>query len=515
MAISGNYARANKIKLEDSIKLNDKNFKVVGIVSLPDYSSILRNRDDLVMDTGYYGTCLLDKDGFELFKDVPIKYTYSYHTKNNLTKKPANDKLKDLIKIIMKKNVVIDAVTRYDNHCITYLMDDMDGDVPTMTTFMVILFIALAFVSAVQIKSMIEKESSVIGTLLASGYTKAELLKNYMITPVIMTLFSAVVGNVISYSYAYKKYVFLYYQSFDLPKFKPIISLRSFLITCIIPLTIYMVINLLVISMKLKATPLEFLRGTFKREKRKSKVKLTKFNIMTKFKLRMFLDNKFNLIALVFGIFLANMILLYGLSVKPIFESYSENMKNTMKYNYTYFVRTEEKNVKADKSTILDVELTDNDNKKVQFYGVDDNSNYKIKNLSQLKKDEVVNEEGDDVVLVDKTHNRKNDRIWSSGTGDQVYLSIRLAMALAFGKQVETLPIVLDDIFVRFDEDRQRQTLRFLMELGKEQQIFLFTCHKRTMEIAQEVGKELQTGAFIRLQSGQVVTDFNTSSNNL
>lgn len=407
VAISGNYARANKIKLEDSIKLNDKNFKVVGIVSLPDYSSILRNRDDLVMDTGYYGTCLLDKDGFELFKDVPIKYTYSYHTKNNLTKKPANDKLKDLIKIIMKKNVVIDAVTSYDNHCITYLMDDMDGDVPTMTTFMVILFIALAFVSAVQIKSMIEKESSVIGTLLASGYTKAELLKNYMITPVIMTLFSAVVGNVISYSYAYKKYVFLYYQSFDLPKFKPIISLRSFLITCIIPLTIYMVINLLVISMKLKATPLEFLRGTFKREKRKSKVKLTKFNIMTKFKLRMFLDNKFNLIALAFGIFLANMILLYGLSVKPIFESYSENMKNTMKYNYTYFVRTEEKNVKADKSTILDVELMDNDNKKVQFYGVDDNSNYKIKNLSQLKKDEVVVSKG----FLQRFEHKINDKI--------------------------------------------------------------------------------------------------------
>ena len=204
VAISGNYARANKIKLEDSIKLNDKNFKVVGIVSLPDYSSILRNRDDLVMDTGYYGTCLFDKDGFESFKDVPIKYTYSYHTKNDLTKKSANDKLKDLIKIIMKKNVVIDAVTRYDNHCITYLMDDMDGDVPTMTIFMVVLFIALAFVSAVQIKSLMEKESSVIGTLLASGYTKAELLKNYMVTPIIMTLFSAVVGNLISYSYVYK-----------------------------------------------------------------------------------------------------------------------------------------------------------------------------------------------------------------------------------------------------------------------------------------------------------------------
>lgn len=128
---------------------------------------------------------------------------------------------------------------------------------------------------------------------------------------------------------------------------------------------------------------------------------------MTKFKLRMFLDNKFNLIALAFGIFLANMILLYGLSVKPIFESYSENMKNTMKYNYTYFVRTEEKNVKADKSTILDVELTDNDNKKVQFYGVDDNSNYKIKNLSQLKKDEVVVSKG----FLQRFEHKINDKI--------------------------------------------------------------------------------------------------------
>ena len=77
-------------------------------------------------------------------------------------------------------------------------------------------------------------------------------------------------------------------------------------------------------------------------------------------------------------------------------------------------------------------------------------------------------------------------------------------MALAFGKQVEPLPVVLDDIFVRFDEERQRQTLRFLMELGKEQQIFLFTCHARTMQIAHEVGKELNAVEFIRLRAGKI-----------
>lgn len=115
-----------------------------------------------------------------------------------------------------------------------------------------------------------------------------------------------------------------------------------------------------------------------------------------------------------------------------------------------------------------------------------------------------VSDDGRDVELIDVAHNRKSAKLWSSGTGDQVYLAIRLAMALAFGKQVEPLPVVLDDIFVRFDEERQRQTLRFLMELGKEQQILLFTCHARTMQIAHEVGKELNAGEFIRLRAGKI-----------
>ena len=110
--------------------------------------------------------------------------------------------------------------------------------------------------------------------------------------------------------------------------------------------------------------------------------------------------------------------------------------------------------------------------------------------------------DGKDVSIIDEFYRKKESKVWSSGTGDQVYLAIRLAMALSFGEQMETLPIVLDDIFVRFDEERQKETLRFLMELGKEQQIFLFTCHERTMKLAEEAGREENTGEFIQLRNG-------------
>lgn len=118
-----------------------------------------------------------------------------------------------------------------------------------------------------------------------------------------------------------------------------------------------------------------------------------------------------------------------------------------------------------------------------------------------------VSMDGKEVSIVDGAHNRKESKLWSSGTGDQVYLALRMAMALSFGHQLEPLPIVLDDIFVRFDEKRQKETLRFLFDLGRQQQIFLFTCHRQTMRIAREVGGEKGTGEFIMLQSGHIVKE--------
>lgn len=127
-----------------------------------------------------------------------------------------------------------------------------------------------------------------------------------------------------------------------------------------------------------------------------------------------------------------------------------------------------------------------------------------LKDMTMGKYSLHMADNGKDIFIEDSTHAVKNEKIWSSGTGDQVFLAIRLAMALSFGEQIEPMPIVLDDIFVRFDEKRQRETLRFLMELGKKQQIFLFTCHERTMHIAEEVGYEKGTGEFIHLSAGQI-----------
>ena len=75
---------------------------------------------------------------------------------------------------------------------------------------------------------------------------------------------------------------------------------------------------------------------------------------------------------------------------------------------------------------------------------------------------------------------------WSSGLGDQVYLALRLSLAESFAEKVESLPLLLDDVLVRFDLERQKLTLQVIERISEHTQVFLFTCHETTSQLASE-----------------------------
>ena len=68
----------------------------------------------------------------------------------------------------------------------------------------------------------------------------------------------------------------------------------------------------------------------------------------------------------------------------------------------------------------------------------------------------------------------KHDGEWSSGLSDQVYLSVKMAIAKEMGS--ERLPLIIDDILVRFDSRRKQGACRALMEFAEDQQVIMFTC---------------------------------------
>lgn len=74
---------------------------------------------------------------------------------------------------------------------------------------------------------------------------------------------------------------------------------------------------------------------------------------------------------------------------------------------------------------------------------------------------------------------------FSHGTLDQLYFALRIAMARLLTAGKEPPPLVLDDSFVQYDDDRAAACLAFLADLGREHQIILATCHRRELEAVQ------------------------------
>ena len=68
----------------------------------------------------------------------------------------------------------------------------------------------------------------------------------------------------------------------------------------------------------------------------------------------------------------------------------------------------------------------------------------------------------------------------SRGTADQLYLAVRLAICRLC--LPEHPPIFLDDALTAFDDCRLQAALDLLRELGREQQLLLFSCHRREQE---------------------------------
>jgi len=76
----------------------------------------------------------------------------------------------------------------------------------------------------------------------------------------------------------------------------------------------------------------------------------------------------------------------------------------------------------------------------------------------------------------------------SIGTIDQLYLSLRLSTVTEVSK--EKLPIILDEAFAYYDDERLENILKYLSEEFKEYQIILFTCSNREKEIMDKLNIE-------------------------
>ena len=76
----------------------------------------------------------------------------------------------------------------------------------------------------------------------------------------------------------------------------------------------------------------------------------------------------------------------------------------------------------------------------------------------------------------------------STGTREQIYLALRLAIVDHLDRGGERLPLFMDEAFVNWDPERFARGIEVLRRVAENRQVFLFSCHPEVVERLREHG---------------------------
>ena len=383
LAIDRLYAKNNDIKIGDKVNVASAEWTVSGIVALSDYSTLFKENTDMMFDTTKFGVGVVSESGWKHLDNSGVNYRYSWKYRNAPADEKEEKKVSDdLADALMSKVMLTDYVPRYLNQAIMFTGEDFGQDRAMMQLLLYIIIVIIAFIFAVTVKNMINREAPVIGTLLASGYKKGELLRHYMLLPVLVTIAGAVAGNILGYTLLKDLNADAYYGSYSLPAFKTLWNAGAFIQTTLIPVGIVMLINFFIIRYSLSFPPLNFLRGDLSRKGGKKATKLShNSGIMSRFRRRILGSNTGSYAVLAVGIFFSNVLLLFGFMLPSVLDNYKNMITDNMIAEYTYIlkapVETEKESAEKFAATTL---KTPEDNgflsEDVTVYGVEEDSSF-------------------------------------------------------------------------------------------------------------------------------------------
>ncbi len=404
IAIDRMYADNNKISIGDTLKSGTQSWKVTGFIALPDYSCLFQNNNDSMFDSVKFGIGVVTSEAFESLDSPLVKYCYAWkYNDEPTTEKEEKEVSDDLMKAINKEVSLEEFVPRYLNQAIIFTRDDMGSDRAMMIVFLYIVIAIMAFVFGITISNTIAKESNVIGTLLASGYTKNELIRHYMAMPILVTLIGALIGNILGYTIMKDICTGMYYGSYSLPTYVTVWNAEAFLLTTIIPILLMLLVNYTVLCRRLSLSPLKFLRRDLKRRQQKHTLSLSKrIPFFSRFRLRVIFQNISNYLLLFLGILFANLLLMFGLLFPAVLDHYQTVLQDNLLCNYQYILQipinamdedhkleslvnmlyfqheVETDNPDAEKFSAYSLKTTDKEYKEeeILLYGLADNSRY-------------------------------------------------------------------------------------------------------------------------------------------
>ncbi len=333
VAIDFNFAQANKLKVGDNIIIKGQDFRISGIVYLPDYIYAIKNEQDILPDPKRFGFGVMNLSDLKKFQLAAPFHFYM-----------AKGKLKDVESFkndLNSKYGILAYQDREENLRIITTEMKMKNAEPMSFVLSGIILVISSILLFIVLRRLIASMHAEIGTLYALGYDRFDIFRTYLQFPLIIWLTGSLPGAVAGYLSS-GPYVKFYASFFSIPMTQKALPWQGILVGALTPAVFMLVASFLALRNLLKRSVVEVIRGEAEKEfgKRFRMAFFDRFSFKTRLMFKQGFLHPSREFVLILGVVFSTFLLFYAVTAYTGFAGLvDKTYKETLRYNYMYILQ--------------------------------------------------------------------------------------------------------------------------------------------------------------------------------
>ena len=307
------YAKANGIAVGDTLDLAGKKFRVCGLGMKPDYAIMLHEFSDSIPDKAGFGIGIISRETMESLGKGTEYYSVRYGDKSRENAFRTE---------IYEKYGTMEYVEREANTRVSLIYNEADDLVAEFSLDCPIIMIVVIAVIAMVLSRTVRREGKTIGTLLALGYRKKELIRYYMVYGLIPAFVGDILGVILCIPFS-KAFCSFYFADAEYIDYAVKMPWKFIGIVLLVPILVYGLVSYLVLCGVLRSEIIPLLKGI--REEKTSKIlngSSAKLSFI--YNIRSVMRNGLRSITLVIGIAVATLCIVLGGSFQDAYDNLLE-----------------------------------------------------------------------------------------------------------------------------------------------------------------------------------------------
>ncbi len=325
--LTQNFADCHDIKVGDMVKLGDVSYKISAFATKSDYIYMLQELSGY-RDNEKFALMIVGEADYEKIDAEEIGYYSIRYNKDNereVRKKLNND------------YVIASYLAAATNTRISMPVNEGEAVTNMAMLFAPAMFIIVIALIVMVLGRRIKNEQYLLGTFLALGFSKKQIIRHYMRFGLLPGIAGSVLGVLCAIPFT--KFLSYFFIEFDYEKltYTNSYDVVAIVIALVIPSVLYCLAIAWQAVRLLKKSPVELIRNTGKDSRTIGVMKNSSVKTATKLRVRSVIGHPGRSMVTAIGVCIAAFCILTGLIMKDSLDDLMDDgLTSSVKYEYLY-----------------------------------------------------------------------------------------------------------------------------------------------------------------------------------